>query len=128
MAPTLYLDLPPYSHQSNSIRCLYELALELVSEGIEVIGVPRNPDQVREAMQQAPPAMAALPTSPVPSGNAADLFLCAETVPLPLLQAARQRGMRIAWWQLAPFGLLVRTQYSQETKNQQPPQKQLCMA
>lgn len=64
-------------------------------------------------MQQAPPAMAALPTSPVPSGNAEDLFLCAETVPLPLLQAARQRGMRIAWWQLAPFALLGKTQYPQ---------------
>ena len=96
MPPTLFLDLPPSSHTSNGIRCLYELALELDNEGIEVIGVPRHPNQVREALQQAPPAMAALPTSPAPSGNAADLFLCAETVPLPLLQAARQRGMRSA--------------------------------
>ena len=120
MPPTLYLDLPPYSHKSNGIRCLYELALELVSEGIEVIGVPRNPDQVRDAMQQAPPAMAALPTSPVPSGNAADLFLCAETVPLPLLQAARQRGMRIALWQLAPFGLLGKTQYPRQGEHLLP--------
>jgi len=62
-------------------------------------------------MQKGPPAMAALPTSPTPLGNQADLFLCAETVPLPLLQAARKRGMRIAWWQLAPFGLLGKTQY-----------------
>ena len=120
LPPALYLDLPPYSHKSNGIRCLYELALELVSEGIEVIGVPRHPDQVREALQQAPPAMAALPTSPVPSGNAADLFLCAETVPLPLLQAARQRGMRIAWWQLAPFGLLGKTQYPRQGEHLLP--------
>ena len=61
MPPTLYLDLPPSSHKSNGIRCLYELALELVSEGIEVIGVPRHPDQVREALQQALPAMTTLP-------------------------------------------------------------------
>ena len=114
MPPTLYLDLPPYSHKSNGIRCLYELALELVSQGIEVIAVPRHPDQVGDAMQEAPPAMAALATSPTPLGTAADLFLCAETVPLPLLQAARQRGMRIAWWQLAPFGLLGKTQYPQK--------------
>ena len=114
MPPTLYLDLPPYSHKSNGIRCLYELALELVSQGIEVIAVPRHPDQVGDAMQEAPPAMAALATSPTPLGTTADLFLCAETVPLPLLQAARQRGMRIAWWQLAPFGLLGKTQYPQK--------------
>ena len=111
MHPTVYLDLPPFSNKSNGIRCLYELALELVSEGIEVIAVPRHPDHVRNAMQQAPPAMAALPTSPAPAGNTADLFLCSETVPLPLLQSARQRGMRIAWWPLAPFGLLGKTQY-----------------
>ena len=120
MPPTLYLDLPPYSHKSNGIRCLYELALELVRQGIEVIAVPRNPEQVRAAMQQAPPAMAALPTSPAPSGNAADLFLCAETVPLPMLQAARQRGMRIAWWQLAPFGLLGKTQYPRQGEHLLP--------
>ena len=114
MPPTLYLDLPPYSHKSNGIRCLYELALELVSQGIEVIAVPRHPDQVGDAMQQAPSGMAALATSATPIGTAADLFLCAETVPLPLLQAARQRGMRIAWWQLAPFGLLGKTQYPQK--------------
>ena len=113
MPPTLFLVLPPYSHKSNGIRCLYELALELVSQGIEVIAVPRHPDQVGDAMQQAPSGMAALATSATPIGTAADLFLCAETVPLPLLQAARQRGMRIAWWQLAPFGLLGKTQYPQ---------------
>ena len=111
LSPTLYLDLPPYSHKSNGIRCLYELAEELISQGTKIIAVPRQPDQVRDAIQEGPPAMAALPTSPTPLGNPADLFLCAETVPLPMLQAARQRGMRIAWWQLAPFGLLGKTQY-----------------
>jgi len=113
LPPALYLDLPPYSHKSNGIRCLYELAEELISQGTEIIAVPRQPDQVRDAIQEGPPAMAALPTSPTPLGNPADLFLCAETVPLPMLQAARQRGMRIAWWQLAPFGLLGKTQYPQ---------------
>jgi len=89
------------------------MALVLAQEGIQVIGVPRNQDHFKDGLKHASQKIAALPTSPAPLGNAADLFLCAETVPLPLLQAARQRGMRIAWWQLAPFGLLGKTQYPQ---------------
>jgi len=111
LAPSIFVDFPAYSHKSNGIRCLYEMALALAQEGIQVIGVPRNQDHFRDGLQHASHKIAALPTSPTPLGNPADLFLCAETVPLPLLQAARQRGMRIAWWQLAPFGLLGKTQY-----------------
>ena len=120
LAPTLFLDLPPYSHKSNGIRCLHSMALELVNQGIEVILVPRHPDKVRDAMQQAPQGIADLPTSPKPLGTAADLFLCAETVPLSMLQFARHRGMRIAWWQLAPFSLLGKTQYPRQGEHLLP--------
>ena len=111
MAPTIFVDFPAYSHKSNGVRCLYEMALALAQKGIQVIGVPRNQGHFKDGLKHASQKIAALPTSPAPLGGAADLFLCAETVPLPLLKTARERGMRIAWWQLAPFGLLGKTQY-----------------
>ena len=120
LAPTIFVDFPAYSHKSNGVRCLYEMALALAQEGIQVIGVPRNQGHFKDGLKHASQKIAALPTSPAPLGSAADLFLCAETVPLTLLQTARQRGMRIAWWQLAPFGLLGKTQYPRQGEHLLP--------
>jgi hypothetical protein len=113
LAPTLYIDLPSYSHKSNGIRCLYELALELANQGIVITGVMRNPADFRYALQQAPQAIKNLPMSPAPNGTSEDLYLCSETVPFGHLKTARRLAMRIAWWQLAPFGLLGKTHYPQ---------------
>ncbi|MCX6973187.1 MAG: hypothetical protein NTZ94_02610 [Verrucomicrobia bacterium] len=120
MAPTIFVDFPAYSHKSNGVRCLYEMSLALAQKGIQVIGVPRNQGHFKDGLKHASQKIAALPTSPAPLGSAADLFLCAETVPLPLLKTARERGMRIAWWQLAPFGLLGKTQYPRQGEHLLP--------
>jgi len=78
----------------------------LANQGVDVIGVRRHSAGFRTAMLQAPAAVQNLPIVASPAGTAEDLYVCSETVPLNHLLTARRLGMRIAWWQLAPFGLL----------------------
>lgn len=89
------------------------MAVALANQGVDVIGVMRHPAGFLYSLQQAPQAIQNLPISPALKGTSEDLYLCSETVPFYHLKEARRLAMRIAWWQLAPFGLLGRTHYPQ---------------
>ena len=99
----VYVDAPVYVANSNGLRCLYALAQELVSQGIDIYLLPR--DFIAFA--------ASLPReySHMPVANYGDLMpggvlIAGESLPEGLIRVARSHGLKILWWYLAPEDVL----------------------
>jgi hypothetical protein len=106
----VFVDWPIYTETSNGIKCLYELSHELRKRGFSVIGVPRDIKQYRKCINYLPPHFRDIPVVSLPFGSADNVLIVSETAPRNILAAARVKNIRIAWWQLAPYCLLERTQ------------------
>jgi hypothetical protein len=106
----VFVDWPIYTESSNGIKCLYELSHELRSRGYFVIGVPRDIQQYRKCINNLPLHLRDIPVVSLPFGSADNLLIVSETAPRNILTAARVNNIRIAWWQLAPYCLLERTE------------------
>ena len=106
MTRRVFVDLPGYSPNSNGIRCLYELADMLSQKGMHVIGIPRNLDRYLSARSRLPNQYQDIPITCKPFGSRSDILIASETAPKRTIHSARQAGILIIWWQLAPYRLL----------------------
>jgi hypothetical protein len=106
----VFIDWPVYTATSNGIRCLYELSHELRRKGFTVIGVPRDMSKYQKYSSHLPPHLRDIPVVKFPFGSAENILIASETAPHSTVAAARANNIRVAWWQLAPYGLLERTE------------------
>jgi len=109
--PTVFIDWPLFSRNSNGILCLYELSLYLHRSGFAVYGVPRKFRAFLASVNTLPTRFRDIPFTAKPFGSSEDVFIAAETVPRRTMDAVRAQGIRVAWWCLAPFCLLDGTQW-----------------
>jgi len=102
----IFIDWPIYSKNSNGIRCLYELSLYLSQAGFSVYGVPRKLQVFFDLLKILPSEYKNILVAESPFGSSEDIFIAAETAPVSVIHSVRKQGMRVVWWQLAPYRLL----------------------
>jgi hypothetical protein len=102
----IFIDWPTFSGKSNGIRCLYELSLYLSQAGYPVYGVPRKLNTFFKSLKNLPPEYKDILIAENPFGSPNDVFIAAETVSARTIHLVRRHGIRVIWWQLAPYCLL----------------------
>ena len=102
----ILIDAPPYSCNSNGIKCVYFLAESLSKKGYLVGLVPRKSKGFRNLL---PESLARLPIVSIEKSTQNDVFICTESVPKHSVLKARRSGSRLIWWYLAPHGLLEKS-------------------
>ena len=102
----IFIDWPNFSRNSNGIRCLYDLSLYLSQAGFPVYGVPRKLNTFFKSLKNLPPEYKDILIAENPFGSSDDVFIAAETIPARTMHLVRRHGMRVIWWQLAPYCLL----------------------
>jgi hypothetical protein len=102
----IFIDWPGFSRNSNGVRCLYELALSLSQAGMSVYGVPRRLQSFFKSLNSLPSEYKDIRVAECPFGSSEDIFIAAETAPSRVMYSVRKQGIRVVWWQLAPYRLL----------------------
>lgn len=78
----------------------------LTQAGHEVYGVPRKASAYFRGQINIPSKYRRLPIANHLFGAAGDFYIVAETAPSKKVDSARKRGIKIVWWQLAPYRFL----------------------
>ena len=100
----VYVDAPAYVANSNGLRCLYGLAQELVSRSIQIHLLPRN---YIEFAAFLPSEYSHMPVASYYGGlKAGGVLIAGESLPKDLIKLARNHGLTILWWYLAPEDVL----------------------
>ena len=103
LAMKVYVDAPAYVANSNGLRCLYALAQELVSQGIDLYLLPR--DFIAFAAS-VPREYSHIPVANYGGLIPGGVLIAGESLPEGLIRLARSRGLKILWWYLAPEDVL----------------------
>jgi hypothetical protein len=82
------------------------MTYELFNRGLDVVGVPRNIANHHKYQYKLPTKFHAIPVTASPMGSKENVFIASETVPEAAIAIAREKKLRVIWWQLAPFNLL----------------------
>ena len=102
----VFIDLPPYAEQSNGVKCIYDLALHLFLEGIPVVALPRSIPLYTINQSKLKSDFHSIPFDVLPYGDEQNFLIACDTTPKKILISARKLGLKIIWWQLAPYCLL----------------------
>ena len=103
---TIYIDTPTFVANSNGIKCLYYMGLELSRRGLDIKLSPRT---LTNFFDNLPAGLAGLPLGNIENMTNRDILFCSESVPPEKIRHARGIGAKIIWWYLAPHGLLERS-------------------
>jgi hypothetical protein len=99
----VYVDAPAYVANSNGLRCLYGLAQELTSRGIQIYLLPRN---YIEFAAFLPSEYSHMPVANYGALKAGGVLIAGESLPKDLIKLARNHGITMLWWYLAPEDVL----------------------
>jgi hypothetical protein len=106
LGKTIYIDAPTFVANSNGIKCLYYMGLELSRRGLDIKLSPRT---LSSFFNNLPADLAGLPLGNIENMTNRDILFCSESVPPEKIRHARDIGAKIIWWYLAPHGLLERS-------------------
>ena len=101
-----YIDVPTFVANSNGIKCLYYMGLELSRRGLDVKLSPRT---LNSFFENIPANFTSLPLGNIEDMTSQDVFICSESVPPKRIKCVRDIGVKIIWWHLAPHSLLERS-------------------
>jgi hypothetical protein len=101
-----YIDVPTFVANSNGIKCLYYMGLELSRRGLDVKLSPRT---LNSFFENIPANFTSLPLGNIENITSQDVFICSESVPPKRIKCVRDIGAKIIWWYLAPHSLLERS-------------------
>ena len=99
----VYVDAPAYVANSNGLRCLYGLAQELASRGVQIYLLPRS---YIEFAAFLPSEYSHMPVANYGGLKAGGVLIAAESLPKDLIKLARNHGLTMLWWYLAPEDVL----------------------
>jgi hypothetical protein len=99
----VYVDAPAYVANSNGLRCLYGLAQELASRNIQIYLLPRN---YIEFSASLPSEYSHIPVANYGGLMTGGVLIAGESLPKDLIKLARNHGITMLWWYLAPEDVL----------------------
>jgi hypothetical protein len=99
----VYVDAPAYVANSNGLRCLYGLAHELISQGVDIYLLPRDAISFAAFL---PSEYSHIPVAKYGGLKLGGVLIAGESLPIGLISQARSHGLKILWWYLAPEDVL----------------------
>ena len=104
----VFVDLPNYLNSSNGTRCIRDLIRQLESQNIKIIKIIRNNSFFSRFKKHLNFDFFSSKDFQIIKKNSkkGDWLLACDTTPSYLLRNARKCGIRILWWQLAPYRFL----------------------
>ncbi len=108
----IFVDMPPFSKKSNGVICFYELFEFLFNKDLDLYFIPRNIFEIQNNPLLIPYDLSKYSfTLSLKGANKNDWLIANDTTSKKLIKQARKRGLKIFWWQLAPFNFLGRKIY-----------------
>ncbi len=105
----IFVDMPPFSKKSNGVICFYELYEFLLNRNLDLYFLARNIFEIKNNSSLIPYDLSKYSfTLSLKGANKHDWLIANDTTSNKLIREARQRGLRIFWWQLAPYNFLGR--------------------
>lgn len=103
----IFIDMPPFSKKSNGVICIYELYEFLFNRNLDLYFLARNIFEIKHNGISIPYDLDKYNFCLSLEGAIVNDWLIAnDTTSEIIIKQARKRGLRIIWWQLAPFKFL----------------------
>lgn len=107
MKNNVFVDLPKYINTSNGTKCLIDLSTKLESKNIKIIKLFRDNKILSKLKKKFNLEFSNNNCQKLTKkAQKGDWFLACDTTPSLLLNKARKHGVKILWWQLAPYQFL----------------------
>ena len=107
MKNNVFVDLPKYINTSNGTKCLIDLSTKLESKNIKIIKLFRDNKILSKLKKKFNLEFSNNNFQKLTKkAQKGDWFLACDTTPSLLLNKARKHGVKILWWQLAPYQFL----------------------
>ncbi len=105
----VFIDMPPFSKKSNGVVCFYELYEFLFKKNIDVYYLPRDVFEIKYNVDSIPYDLTKYNFKlSLEGSNKNDWLIANDTTSKKHIKIARERGLKILWWQLAPYNFLGR--------------------
>ncbi len=105
----IFVDMPPFSKKSNGVICFYELYEFLFNRNLDLYFLARNIFEIKNNLFLLPYDLSKYNfTLSLKGANKNDWLIANDTTSKKLIKKARQRDLKIFWWQLAPYNFLGR--------------------
>lgn len=103
----VFIDLPNFINSSNGTRCIGDLTENLESRNIKILRINRNNSFFSRLKNKLNINFLNKDFQITKeNANKGDWLLACDTTPAYLLKNARKYGVKIIWWQLAPYKFL----------------------
>ena len=100
----VFIDLPNFINSSNGTRCIVDLTKNLESQNIKICRINRNNSFFSRLKNKLNINFSNKDFQILKkNANKGDWLLACDTTPAYLLRNARKYGVKIIWWQLAPY-------------------------
>ena len=103
----VFIDLPNFINSSNGTRCIGDLTENLELQNIKIFKINRNNSFFSRLKNKLNINFSNKDFQIIKeNANKGDWLLACDTTPAYLLRNARKYGVKIIWWQLAPYKFL----------------------
>ncbi len=103
----VFIDMPPFSKKSNGVVCFYELYEFLFNKNLDLYFLPRDVLTIKFNAELIPYNLSKYNfILSLEGANKNDWFIANDTTSKKHIKLARKIGLKILWWQLAPYNFL----------------------
>ena len=101
----VYIEMPPYTDKSNGVLCVYNLFKYLnTKKDFQTIFLPRN--ILNTGLKNFKIKTKFLIEFSLKNAQKNDFLIVNDTTSKQNIKLARKKGLKIVFWQLAPYSLL----------------------
>ena len=103
----VFIDMPPFSKKSNGVVCFYELYNFLFNRNLDLYFLPRDVFEIKYNINSIPYDLSKYNfVLSLEGANKDDWLIANDTTSKKHIKLARKIGLKILWWQLAPYNFL----------------------